>query len=208
MSIFQKIFSYLGIGLVIFMLARTGIFAVHYQNFSSLSISQVLLGFFYGLRFDLASLMVFSGIPLLLMTLPFRWCTSQWWHIALSILVFFIFVLEGTMLIGDIIYFGYVKRHLTNELLFLGKDIKYLISEAVANPGYLTLWFGLVFLGLFYWLRLSKVKVRTVHMHWPKFIIFFVFAIIAGRGGIGMKPLAIVHAYSSGSSSFGNLVLN
>ena len=111
-------------------------------------------------------------------------------------------------MIGDIIYFGYVKRHLTNELLFLGKDINYLISEAVANPGYLTLWFGMVLLGLYYWLSLSKVKVRTVHMHWPKFIIFFVFVVIAGRGGIGMKPLAIVHAYSSGSSSFGNLVLN
>ena len=208
MSIFQKIFSYLGIGLVIFMLARTGVFAVHYQNFSSLSISEVLLGFFYGLRFDLASLLVFSGIPLLLMALPFRWCTSQWWHIVLSILVFFVFVLEGTLLIGDIIYFGYVKRHLTNELLFLGKDINYLISEAVANPGYLTLWFGMVLLGLYYWLSLSKVKVRTVHMHWPKFIIFFVFVVIVGRGGIGMKPLAIVHAYSSGSSSFGNLVLN
>ncbi len=208
MSIFQKIFSYLGIGLVIFMLARTGVFAVHYQNFSSLSISEVLLGFFYGLRFDLASLLVFSGIPLLLMALPFRWCTSQWWHIVLSILVFFVFVLEGTLLIGDIIYFGYVKRHLTNELLFLGKDINYLISEAVANPGYLTLWFGMVLLGLYYWLSLCKVKVRTVHMHWPKFIIFFVFVVIAGRGGIGMKPLAIVHAYSSGSSSFGNLVLN
>ena len=87
--------------------------------------------FFYGLRFDLASLLVFSGIPLLLMALPFRWCTSQWWHVPLSILVFFVFVLEGTLLIGDVIYFGYVKRHLTNELLFLGKDIKHLVSEAV-----------------------------------------------------------------------------
>jgi len=59
MSIFQKIFSYLGIGLIIFLLARAGILAVHYQNFSSLSMSEVLLGFFYGLRFDLASLLVF-----------------------------------------------------------------------------------------------------------------------------------------------------
>ena len=208
MSIFQKIFSYLGIGLFIFLLARIGIFAVHYENFSSLTFVEVLQGFFYGLRFDLASLMVFSGIPLLLMALPFRWCTSQWWHVALSILVFFVLVLEGTLLIGDVIYFGYVKRHLTNELLFLGKDIKYLVSEAAANPGYLTIWFGMFFFGLFYWLRLSKVKVRTGHFHWPKFILFFVFVVITGRGGIGMKPLAIVHAYSSGSSSLGNLILN
>jgi phosphoglycerol transferase MdoB-like AlkP superfamily enzyme len=208
MSIFQKIFSYLGIGLFIFLLARIGIFAVHYENFSSLTFVEVLQGFFYGLRFDLASLLVFSGIPLLLMALPFRWCTSQWWHVALSILVFFVLVLEGTLLIGDVIYFGYVKRHLTNELLFLGKDIKYLVSEAAANPGYLTVWFGIVFLGSIYWLRLSKVKVRTGHFHWPKFILFFVFVVITGRGGIGMKPLAIVHAYSSGSSSLGNLILN
>jgi len=208
MSIFQKIFSYLGIGLFIFLLARIGIFAVHYENFSSLTFVEVLQGFFYGLRFDLASLLVLSGIPLLLMALPFRWCTSQWWHVALSILVFFVLVLEGTLLIGDVIYFGYVKRHLTNELLFLGKDIKYLVSEAAANPGYLTIWFGMFFFGLFYWLRLSKVKVRTGHFHWPKFILFFVFVVITGRGGIGMKPLAIVHAYSSGSSSLGNLILN
>jgi len=59
-------------------------------------------------------------------------------------------------LIGDVIYFGYVKRHLTNELLFLGKDIKHLVSEAAANPGYLTVWFGMVFSGLFYWLRTQQ----------------------------------------------------
>ncbi len=208
MSIFQKIFSYLGIGLIIFLLARIGIFAVHYQNFSSLTFEEVLLGFFYGLRFDLASLQVFVGIPLLLMALPFRWCNSLWWHGLLSLLVFLLLVAEGSVLIGDVVYFGYVKRHLTNELLFLGKDIKYLVSEAAANPGYLTIWFGMFFFGLFYWLRLSKVKVRTGHFHWPKFILFFVFVVITGRGGIGMKPLAIVHAYSSGSSSLGNLILN
>ncbi len=208
MSIFQKIFSYLGIGLFIFLLARIGIFAVHYENFSSLTFVEVLQGFFYGLRFDLASLLVFSGIPLLLMALPFRWCTSQWWHVALSILVFFVLVLEGTLLIGDVIYFGYVKRHLTNELLFLGKDIKYLISEIAANPGYFMIWLALVCLALFYWLKLTKIKVKTVRMHWLKFILFLVFVVITGRGGIGMKPLAIVHAYSSGSSSLGNLILN
>ena len=64
MSIFQKIFSYLGIGLFIFLLARIGIFAVHYENFSSLTFVEVLQGFFYGLRFDLASLLVFSGIQI------------------------------------------------------------------------------------------------------------------------------------------------
>ena len=208
MSIFQKIFSYLGIGILIFLLARIGVFVVHYQNFISLSVNEVMLGFFYGLRFDLASLLVFSGIPLILIALPFRWCISKWWHIPLSLLVFLIFVTEGTLLIGDVIYFGYVKRHLTNELLFLGKDIKYLVSEAAANPGYLAIWFGMVFLGMYYWLRLSAIEVISVRLHWPKFFIFFVFAVIAGRGGVGMKPLAIVHAYSSGSSSFGNLVLN
>ena len=93
MSIFVKIFSYLGIGIVIFLLARTGILLVHYQNFSSLSLSDIILAFFYGIRFDLASLLVFSGIPLLLMALPFHWCTSQWWHVTLSGIVFFVFVL-------------------------------------------------------------------------------------------------------------------
>ena len=208
MSIFIKIFYYLIIGIGIFLIARIGIFLVHYQNFSSLSLSNVILAFLYGFRFDLASLLVFSGIPLLLMALPFHWCTSKWWHVTLSSIVFFVFVLEGTLLIGDVIYFGYVKRHLTNELLFLGKDIKYLISEATANPGYLAVWFGTVFLGLLYWLRLCKIRVVMANMHWAKFIIFFVFVVIAGRGGIGMKPLAIVHAFSSGNSSFGHLVLN
>ena len=208
MSIFQKIFSYLGIGLIIFLLARIGIFAVHYQNFSSLTFEEVLLGFFYGLRFDLASLQVFVGIPLLLMALPFRWCNSLWWHGLLSLLVFLLLVAEGSVLIGDVVYFGYVKRHLTNELLFIGKDIKYLISEIAANPGYFMIWLALVCLALFYWLKLTKIKVKTVRMHWLKFILFLVFVVITGRGGIGMKPLAIVHAYSSGSSSFGNLVLN
>lgn len=163
MSIFIKIFYYLIIGIGIFLIARIGIFLVHYQNFSSLSLSNVILAFLYGFRFDLASLLVFSGIPLLLMALPFHWCTSKWWHVTLSSIVFFVFVLEGTLLIGDVIYFGYVKRHLTNELLFLGKDIKYLISEATANPGYLAVWFGTVFLGLLYWLALQNQSSNGRH---------------------------------------------
>ena len=208
MSIFHKIFSYLGIGLAVFMLARLGIFAVHHENFSSLTFGEVFLGFFYGIRFDLASLLVFSGIPLLLLVLPFRWASSNWWHGSLSLLVFFLLVIESTLLVGDLVYFGYVKRHLTNELLFLAKDINYLFNEIAANSGYFAVWLGLVCLALYFWVRLVLIKLRPVSFHWIKFVLFIVFVGIAGRGGIGMKPLAIVHAYSSGSTSFANLVLN
>ena len=197
MSIFQKIFAYLGIGLFVFMLARIGILLVH-----------VLLGFFHGLRFDLASLAVILGIPLLLMALPVPWSNHQWWQFMLSLLVFFLIAAQSTLLIIDIVYFGYVKRHFTNELLFLWKDISYLFKEVAANPGYFAVWLVLAILGFYYWIRLVMIPIRPVSRHWIKFILFFFFVIIAGRGGIGMKPLAIVHAYSSGNSSFGNLVLN
>ena len=166
MSIFHKIFSYLGIGLAVFMLARLGIFVVHHENFSSLTFGEVFLGFFYGIRFDLASLLVFSGIPLLLLVLPFRWASSNWWHGSLSLLVFFLLVIESTLLVGDLVYFGYVKRHLTNELLFLAKDINYLFNEIAANSGYFAAWLGLVCLALYFWVRLVMIKLRPVRFHW------------------------------------------
>lgn len=208
MSIFQKLFAYLGIGLFVFLLARIGILLIHQDYFSSLTFVEVLLGFFYGLRFDLASLVVFLGIPLLLMALPVRWSQHAWWSYTLSLLVFFLLAAQSTLLIIDVVYFGYVKRHLTNELLFLWKDISYLIKEIAANPGYFAVWLVLFILAFYYWVRLVIIPMRPARQHWIKFILFFFFVIIAGRGGIGMKPLAIVHAYSSGSSSFGNLVLN
>ena len=208
MSIFQKNFYYLGIGLAVFMLARMGIFTVHHDNFTSLTFGEVFQAFFYGIRFDLASLLVFTGIPLMLLALPFRWASSNWWHGSLSLLVFFLLVAESTLLVGDIIYFGYVKRHLTNELLFLAKDTNYLINELAANSEYFTVWLVLFCLALYFWIRLVLIKLRPVKFHWIKLVLFLLFVGIAGRGGIGMKPLAVVHAYSSGSTSFANLVLN
>ncbi|MBC8258991.1 MAG: sulfatase-like hydrolase/transferase [SAR324 cluster bacterium] len=208
MSIFYKIFLYLLIGLSIFLLARLGVISAHYENFSTLTFGDICLAFIYGLRFDLASLLVFSGIPLLLLALPFRWASSLWWHVLLSMLVFFIFVAEGTLLIGDLVYFSFVKRHLTNELLFLANDINYLLKEVTANPIYFAVWLGLIGSASFFWLKLVSIRLQPVRFHWIKFLLLFVLVGVAGRGGVGMKPLAIVHAYSSGNSSFGNLVLN
>ena len=208
MGIFQKIIVYSGIGLFVFLLARLGILLIHHEYFGSLTFGEILVGFFYGLRFDLASLFVFLGIPLLIMALPFRWMQYKWLHLALSLIVFFLLAVQSTILVADVTYFGYVKRHLTNELLFLVKDINYLIKEVAANPTYFTAWLVLFIMAVYYWLRLALFPMRPVSWHLFKFTLFFLFVIIAGRGGIGMKPLAIVHAYSSGSSSFGNLVLN
>ncbi len=193
---------------MMFFLARLGIYFIHRESFADLNTGDVLFGFLHGIRFDLASLMVFLGLPLLISIVPLSWSRTRWWSGSVALVVFLLLLTGLFALIGDLIYFGFVKRHLSNELLFLPREVGYLAKEVSGHPAYLVTGVLLISAGGCLWKRILMIPLKPARRHLVKFVLFFMFVGIAGRGGIGMKPLAIVHAYAHGSSSLGNLTLN
>ncbi len=207
-SLFFRFLIWLATGVVLFGAARLALLLVHGEQFAELTGAQVGTAFVEGLRFDLASLVVFGGVPMLVAALPFRWFRHPLWT-GLHLLLLYLLLAAGMgLLVGDLLYYGHVKRHITNELLFLGEDASYLLKEA---SGY---WLeaglgSLGMLGLLAWgWHQARKPVRFGRWEWGAYVVLFLSIGMLGRGGFGEKPIAIVNAYSSGSTAQGNLTLN
>ena len=126
--------------LVLFSLLRLLLWLTYRQRFFiDLDALTTMKAFVSGVRFDLAASLMFLGPPLLcLLLLP---------RLAWLFDTIFVFVAAALVLLqsGDIVYFGYVGRHLADELTHLGNDPRYLVSEAfIGHP----LAFGCTIVGL------------------------------------------------------------
>ncbi|MCG8698326.1 MAG: LTA synthase family protein, partial [Bacteroidales bacterium] len=107
----------------------------------------------------------------------------------------------------------YVKRHITYEMFLLVGDDFILLAGMALNV-YLVhaivAIFILIALG-WLWYRIAKRPFRAAKLGIKSILVYLAFIIllvIAGRGGIGYKPVTIIDAFSSGSMAFSNLVLN
>lgn len=208
MTTFHRIYIWCGLGLFLFTAARLALWALHREQFAELSDPELALAFLSGVRFDLASLMVFGGVPMLLMALPFRWLQNRIWVGLHLLLLYALLTLFALVLTGDVLYFGHVKRHLTNELLFLEEDISYLFREALGYWKEALVCLVLISALIQTWWAQAKARVLPAKRPWATWVALFLAIGILGRGGVGMKPLAIVNAYSGGSTAQGNLTLN
>lgn len=212
-SIYKKIFLFFTIALAQYAAARLTLLLLYREQFASLSALQVVQAFIEGMRFDLASITVFFAIPLLLLAFPLRICRGPIWQGIWTWVIYAILLIMSGVLVGDIVYFDFVKRHTAHELLVFGKGdanlmggmlfgvfLPYLLAF-VLNAGLLLyLWRKVNALSL----DQSRLRIRQ----YPYYFIFFLVLVTAGRGGLGYKPIAIIDAFASGNTSYSNLVLN
>lgn len=219
----EKSLYIVAISLMIFFLARAGLLIAYPGQFESLAFSSVVSAFFHGVRFDLAILMKLIGIPLLLMNLPFRFADSRWWFDTFAWLIFLVLVVLSLILIIDIVYYQFVTRHMGNELMLLKDDMDFGIS--VAFGPYKWFMFSLLIFSIglgWLWSKLLRVNSRFAAtssvgaQRAPKSLLFrlgsyallFVVLVLLGRGSVVNKPLNVIDAFTTGDTSYGNLVLN
>lgn len=209
---FVRISVILAIFFAVFMLARLALFVVYREVFADLSVGQVAWSFFYGLRFDASTVSLYLGIPMVLMLLPFRWTRSTlwqgiwvWWaYLALVAMVF--------LLAADLIYFGFVRRHVGAEVAMFADD-PVLMSDIILSEH----WFALLvfaasalLVGVF-WRRFLAHAPLPARRNLPRVGIAFVLLlgfVLAGRGGLQYKPLSVGDAFAGGSASSGYLAMN
>jgi len=111
-------------------------------------------------------------------------------------------------LASDYMYFSFVKRHITNELLLLLNESEYLMTEVSVKllPIISLIVLTIVFYPLF--LKVTCSKKQEVQRSILSFILIILVLIVVGRGGFQRKPIAVVDAYQYGSASQGHLILN
>jgi phosphoglycerol transferase MdoB-like AlkP superfamily enzyme len=211
-TLYRKVLRFFVIALLVFFLARFLLLLLHRDAFSTLEVRDTIIGFIHGVRFDLSSITVFSAIPLLLLTLPFRWARSTIWQAIWVWSLYFILMAMVGCLLGDIIYFDYVKRHTTYELFVMGEGDASLLGELLFSVflPYLIAYLVVAVLMALTWYRWIAHPVPAI-VGWKcyaGFALFFFGLVIAGRGGVGYKPIAIIDAFATGNTQQANLRLN
>ena len=116
--------------LLLFNLARWGIFYAYHPVFAQLSSAEIWQGAWRGLLFDTAIINVFGGAVLILLFLPIRSARYlKFLHVCWCLLVcFFVFVL-----VSDFVYFPEAKRHMAEELLYVKNEIGFLVRYALVG---------------------------------------------------------------------------
>ncbi|WP_372521701.1 LTA synthase family protein [Sulfuricaulis sp.] len=210
LTLLRKSLLYFGLALALFSLFRVALFVVYRDYFGQLSAGETLWAFVHGVRFDAATLAVFFFIPLLLMNLPLKFAVSRWWHQPLAWILWAMTVVMGVVLAADLVYFGFVNRHIATELIAVGNDMGPMLHIAFtgylgAVLAYLALCAGLALL----WWRIAARETVASHQSVMRFAVLFIVLILAGRGWTFYgKPINVVHAFTSGSTAAGNLTLN
>lgn len=176
---------------------------LNFFAFKDLSFLEVLYAFVLGLWFD-TSILAFILLPFLLF---FPLCIRY-----PKVLVFIKTLLSLTYLVillflsGDILYFNFISKHLTDELLYLISEFNFILTYAVSLKGILFVLFsGISFILFFKWLSFLEKKRKTTEINSFYKSIALVLVLAAAsffciRGTLERKSITIAHAYKWTSS--------
>ena len=206
--VFQEVLRLYLIFIFIFQIFRITIYFSYPDLFNNLNFLKLIESIFLGLRFDLASISVLLFIPIVLLIFPLKIAGNPLYRGFMASVIYLELVAVIIFLTSDYLYFSYVKRHITNELLFLLNDSKYLLTEASANllPIIIIIFFTVLIYPIF--LKHTYKRNPEGHRSVLSFILVVLTMIVVGRGGFQMKPIAVIDAYQYGSASQGHLILN
>lgn len=204
-------------GLFCFLLYRCGLYFLHQDYFTVLNHFELRQSILKGTQFDSATVMLFCAPMLVVLSFPFNFIQNTIikpllvWLCGLSIFIMLIYSL------GDIVYFGEVKRHIGAEVLNLSADKGALFEIALTSRLNYTLG-GMLFLLilLFIWykaiiLPLKKPAILS-SAWWIKLISWLGLALlyfILFRGLIlTSRPINLSDAFTGSKLQQAALALN
>jgi len=206
--VFQEVLRLFLIFVLVFQIFRIAIYYSYRDLFNNLDFLKLTESLFLGLRFDLSSTSILLFIPIVLLIFPLRITGHLYFRRFVASVIYLELVAMIIFLTSDYMYFSFVKRHITNELLFLLNDSEYLMTEVSVKL--LPIIFLIVLTILFYplFLKVTCPKKPEVQRSILSFVLILLVLIVVGRGGFQRKPIAVIDAYQYGSASQGHLILN
>jgi phosphoglycerol transferase MdoB-like AlkP superfamily enzyme len=271
---YRRVLAIFSLVLLVFFLARVGLLLVYLPDFHDLTVIETLQAFARGMTFDASIIVLVSGMPLLLMLVPFvfvhhphrlrfsTWVGANVAVIALVALLAFLghYYLVGRLativpyavigfgavtllvllpfrfthhrawmnfwtwasfvllalflfvLLADIVYFGFVHRHVGPEITALGGDVGLMMDMAFGGYAWVIVLYLAVCVGLFFlWRRLFRHTDSEVGRFLPRIAILLGALIgiaVLMRGGLGDKPLDVVDAFVGSRPAAAYLSLN
>jgi phosphoglycerol transferase MdoB-like AlkP superfamily enzyme len=153
---------------------------------------------------------LFYSFPVLLLNLPFLQYPAI---IRLSLFLSYVITSFVIFFLScNLIYFGYVHHHFTDEILLLRSDwdafLKWVFSDYLS---YFLLYIAILFVLGWVWKAWifppQDLKVGGKRKLFELLVLILLF-ILMGRGSLTRKSLSVVDAFRSGDSTLANLSLN
>jgi arylsulfatase A-like enzyme len=188
----------------------------------SYEMGDVPLALLVGLRFDLATLAVFNGLPLVLALLPIARQDRLIRRLApLMVLLHVpVYILNG----ADVVYFGFASKRLSHEFFSGGKEAMNMDVGEILSYWWLLLLFLLLASGQWWLMRRAARRVQPpVRLAlragsangitqkiaaWSAPLLLGGLLFLAFRGGLQTRPLRPANAFVTGSVFLGNVSLN
>jgi len=185
-------------------------------QFQALSWSEIGMGFAVGMRFDLATILIFNGLVFLYLALPIRFIVSRkslrWCNILIILFNFPVIVLNGI----DVVYFGYAEKRLTHELFTTKSDYGSFKPEMLMEWWWIFALAGLCMVAGYVILNRSSKRLLEdeesqskvpLKVSWAFTVLFVVLAYFGVRG-TKKEPLHTRRAFVTESTFLGNMGLN
>jgi len=165
-----------------------------------------------GLRVDIAEIFTFTFLLWILLLIPFKFVLNRQYRAILGIIWGLIIASIIFFNIGDSLYFGFVNRHLSDELNVIGNDVGILFSMAYDFYLLETIFSTVLFITIsyvFYKIFTAKIEKQELkHREWFNILLVIIIAFIGIRGKIDGISFGVSDAFAVNKLASGNLALN
>jgi len=209
---YRQVFTALALSFILLFGVRLFFYFTYLDYFSALTLNETLASFFMGLRVDIMIIFTFTSLLWIALLLPFEFVYNKTYRVVLGSL-WGIFIAGVVFFnIGDALYFGFVNRHLSDELKIIGNDVGILVDMAKDYYPLQTLFGTLIFIVivyLFYKIFSAKIiKHETKKREWLNILLIIIIAFIGIRGKLSGMSFGVSDAFAVNKLQSGNLALN
>ncbi len=203
---------------LLFLIGRIALLLLYPSDFADLSLWERLRAMLLGaLHFDISITFTAMALPLWLHLFAFRWSGSLLWRRFLLAWMAVVLIVFTFTEIVDIVYFGFVHRHIGQEMMAsLQSDPELIQAIALQSYGWLlALFAGGVMLLILLTYRIAKqleprppMREPAWSVRLPLTLLTLGLAILGIRGSAVSKPIQPVYAFEDSSMAAGYLELN
>ncbi|MGB3949361.1 MAG: LTA synthase family protein [Bacteroidia bacterium] len=206
--------------IALYAVCRCLFFLFNYSHFSELHLVELLKITIVSVRFDLSTIIITNALFILLFLLPLFFREKKGYLFVLKLLFLLVNSLCVLANCVDLAYFQFTTKR-TNASVFnffsgeIGDDFSSLLPVFLKEYWYIAIiWLLLLSLLVYGYTKNEKNKPQFL---WHKkqyvseslvFVLFLVFATVAYRGGLQLKPISVVSAGEYVQAQYIPLVIN
>ena len=211
-NIYTQTFSAFLIGLSTLFTSHLFLLFRYPNDFMELTFFETLISLAMAVRVDTITLLTFSFLPILLLSLPFTFVLNKQYRITLGVIIGLIFTSITIFAYANALYYDFSHRHLSNELFNISNDTTIVFDMALHSflpytIGATLAFFGLMF--LYYKIFISKIKTENFSKrNWLFLLLIIILIFIGIRSKLSGKSFGLSDAFAINKVSSGTLALN